>query len=110
MGELSMGTVNWPPFLDQLQDRSNLPVEQPVHRAAARGSVDERADMEQARPPAMHPHVRDEEHATGALVRPTLGHGVIYELQQALFDLTGNPGRDGTRAQAQDLDFPLICR
>lgn len=54
----------------------------------------------------MHSHVRDEEHATGALVGPTLGHGVVYELEQALFDLTRAPGRHGARAQAQDFGFP----
>lgn len=80
MGELAMRTIHRPPLLDQLQDRSDLPVEQPVHRVAAWGPIDERADMKQARPPAVHPHIRDEEHATGTLVRPPLRHRVIYEL------------------------------
>ena len=93
-GELAMRTVHRSPLFDQLEDRLDLPVEQPVHRIPTGCLIDQRADMEHARPPTMHPHVRDEEYATGALVHPTLRHGVIYEFRRLSLTSPGpRPGQ-----------------
>src|SRR5690606_10403170 len=73
---------------------------------ASRSPILERADLEEAASPSVHPHIRDAEVAARPSVRPARRHRVIDQSQQALFHLAPNPSWDLGEVQAQR-DFPL---
>lgn len=61
-----------------------LPVNQPVGRVAARGTIEQRALLAQPSVPAVHPDIADTEDLTRPAVNPAGGNGVADELEEPL--------------------------
>jgi hypothetical protein len=61
-----MRAIHRTPLLDQIEDRLLLPLEDAVHRIAARFAVLERPGELEPPPPAVHAHVGDLHHPARA--------------------------------------------
>ena len=82
MRELAMRPVHPPPLFDQIEDRLLLPVQDPVHRAATRMTVFERAGVQQPLAPMMRATISQIEHAARPGVRRPLADSAIDQPQQ----------------------------
>src|SRR5947209_11804567 len=99
-----MRAVHPPPLLDQIEDRLLLPLQQPVHRAAARTAVIEAARLAQSLAPAVSAHVGEVKHPARSRVRPSITDGAVNQPQQLELGL-GAHAR-GDRAEKPERCFP----
>jgi len=106
VSELAMGPVHRSPLLRDLEDHVDLGGQHRVHRAAARRSVHQAAQLALAGPPAVDPVIGDLPQRAHPALRHPVGDGVVDGLEDQLLDLGGDSRRERT-VQPQP-DFPRI--
>ena len=82
MGELAVGAVDLAPPVEQRHDLGDLPVQQPVQRAAARTAILQLVGGAAAKPP-VGPHRAKLQHPAGRTELPAGRHRLLDQVQQA---------------------------
>ena len=106
-GELAVRAVDGTPVLEQAQDRGPLVLEQPVHRAAAGGQVDQPVLTAASPPVAVAVRIQPEQPARPSR-RPAPRERVLDQVEQPCLHRRIDPSRDRAGGQSQRA-FPS-CR